>query len=105
MSGHTHRYNQCRGGRFVLDGDRSLSPPPLGPRAFSRRILRALVSQRYMAPTNIAKIFGRGKPQPLVGRLPIDMPRGRSGPQQFYNLQPRPILDRFGVGMIREPEA
>lgn len=29
-SGNTHRYNQCCGGRFDLDGDRSPSPPPLG---------------------------------------------------------------------------
>jgi hypothetical protein len=57
-----HGYHPRRGGRYDANEDRSLSPPPLGPRAFARYILRASFSQWYRAPNNILKYFGESNP-------------------------------------------
>jgi hypothetical protein len=53
-----HQYNWRRRGRFNPDEDQSLSPPPQGPQAFSYRILRAPVLQRYRPPINITRYSG-----------------------------------------------
>lgn len=54
-----HRYNQRCVGHVNPNEDQSLSPPPPpGPQAFDRHILRAPVPRWYRTPTNIAKYSG-----------------------------------------------
>ena len=58
---------RAHGGRFDPNGDRSLSPPPLGPRPFSRHILRALVQQLYRPNANITKYSRESTPKLWLG--------------------------------------
>lgn len=62
MSSNTHLYNQRCVGHFDPNGDRSLSPPPPRPWAFSCCIFQAPLPQWYKAPTNIAKYLGESNP-------------------------------------------
>lgn len=55
-------YHPRRGGRFDVNEDRSPSPPPPGPQAFGRHILRAPFPQRYRAPTNMLKYSRESNP-------------------------------------------
>jgi hypothetical protein len=48
-------YHPRRGGRYDSEEDRSPSPEPPGPRAFSRAIRWAPFSARFRAPTTITK--------------------------------------------------
>jgi hypothetical protein len=53
---------RCRG-RYDSEEDRSPSPEPLGPQAFSRAIRRAPFLTRFRAPTTITKYSGETRPE------------------------------------------
>jgi hypothetical protein len=55
-----HRgYHPRRGGRYDSEEDRSPSPEPPGPQAFSQAIRWAPFPTRFQAPTTIAKYSGK----------------------------------------------
>jgi hypothetical protein len=56
-------YHPRRGGRYDSGEDRSPSPEPPGPQAFSRAIRRALFSTRFRTPTTITKYSGETRPE------------------------------------------
>jgi hypothetical protein len=56
-------YHPRRGGRYDGEEDRSPSPEPPGPQAFSRAILRAPFPTRFWAPTTIAKYSRETRPE------------------------------------------
>jgi hypothetical protein len=59
-----HRgYHPRRGGRYHSGEDRSPSPEPPGPQAFSRAIRRAPFPTRFRAPTTITKYSGETRPE------------------------------------------
>jgi hypothetical protein len=59
-----HRgYHPRRGGRYDSEEDRSPSPEPPGPQAFSRAIRRAPFPARFWAPTTITKYSGETRPE------------------------------------------
>jgi hypothetical protein len=59
-----HRgYHPRRGGRYDSGEDRSPSPEPPGPQAFSRAIRRAPFPYRFRALTTIAKYSGETRPE------------------------------------------
>jgi hypothetical protein len=75
--GNEHRRRDCRahldekvrrgyhprhGGRYDSEEDRSPSPEPPGPQAFSRAIRRAPFPTRFRAPTTITKYSGETRP-------------------------------------------
>jgi hypothetical protein len=56
-------YHPRRGGCYDSEEDRSPSPEPPGPRAFSRAIRRAPFPARFQAPTTITKYSGETRPE------------------------------------------
>jgi hypothetical protein len=56
-------YHPRRGGRYDSGEDRSPSPEPPGPQAFSRAIRRAPFPTRFRAPTTITKYSGETRPE------------------------------------------
>jgi hypothetical protein len=56
-------YHPRRGGRYDSGEDRSPSPEPPGPQAFSRAIRRAPFPTRFRTPTTITKYSGESKPE------------------------------------------
>jgi hypothetical protein len=56
-------YHPRRGGRYDSEEDRSPSPEPPGPRAFSWAIRRAPFPTRFRTPTTITKYSGESKPE------------------------------------------
>jgi hypothetical protein len=56
-------YHPRRGGRYNSGEDRSPSPEPPGPRAFSRAIRRAPFPTRFRTPTTITKYLGESNPE------------------------------------------
>jgi hypothetical protein len=56
-------YHPRRGGRYDSGEDRSPSPEPPGPRAFSWAIRRAPFPTRFRTPTTITKYSGESKPE------------------------------------------
>jgi hypothetical protein len=59
-----HRgYHPRRGGRYNSGEDRSPSPEPPGPQAFSRAIRQAPFPTRFRAPTTITKYSGETRPE------------------------------------------
>jgi hypothetical protein len=59
-----HRgYHPRRGGRYDSREDRSPSPEPPGPQAFSWAIRRASFPTRFRAPTTITKYSGETRPK------------------------------------------
>jgi hypothetical protein len=59
-----HRgYHPRRGGRYDSGEDRSPSPEPPGPQAFSRAIRRAPFPTRFRTPTTITKYSGETRPK------------------------------------------
>jgi hypothetical protein len=56
-------YHPRRGGRYDSREDRSPSPEPPGPQAFSRAIRRAPFLPRFRAPTTITKYSGETRPE------------------------------------------
>jgi hypothetical protein len=56
-------YHPRRGGHYDSREDRSPSPKPPGPQAFSRAIRRALFPTRFRTPTTIAKYSGETRPE------------------------------------------
>jgi hypothetical protein len=64
LEDRVHRgYHPRRGGRYDSEEDRSPSPEPPGPRAFSRAIRRASFLARFRAPTTITKYSGETRPE------------------------------------------
>jgi hypothetical protein len=56
-------YHPRRGGRYDSGEDRSPSPEPPGPQAFSRAIRRAPFPTRFRTPTTITKYSGETRPK------------------------------------------
>jgi hypothetical protein len=56
-------YHPRRGGRYDSGEDRSPSPEPPGPQAFSRAIRRAPFPTRFRTSTTITKYSGESKPE------------------------------------------
>jgi hypothetical protein len=56
-------YHPRRGGRYDSEEDRSPSPEPPGPRAFSWAIQRAPFPARFRAPTTITEYSGETRPE------------------------------------------
>jgi hypothetical protein len=56
-------YHPRRGGRYDSGEDRSPSPKPPGPQAFSRAIRRAPFPTRFRTPTTITKYSGETRPK------------------------------------------
>jgi hypothetical protein len=56
-------YHPRRGGRYDSGEDRSPSPEPPGPQAFSRAIRRASFPTRFRPPTTITKYLGETRPE------------------------------------------
>jgi hypothetical protein len=56
-------YHPRRGGRYDSEEDRSPSPEPPGPQAFSWAIRRAPFLARFQAPTTITKYPGETRPE------------------------------------------
>jgi hypothetical protein len=56
-------YHPRRGGRYDSGDDRSPSPEPPGPQAFSRAIRRAPFPTRFRALTTITKYSGETRPE------------------------------------------
>jgi hypothetical protein len=56
-------YHPRRGGCYDSEEDRSPSPEPPGPQAFSRAIRRAPFPARFRAPTTITKYSGETRPE------------------------------------------
>jgi hypothetical protein len=56
-------YHPRRGGRYDSGEDRSPSPEPPSPRAFSRAIRRAPFPTRFRTPTTITKYSGESEPE------------------------------------------
>jgi hypothetical protein len=56
-------YHPRRGGRYNSGEDRSPSPEPPGPQAFSRDIRRAPFPTRFRTPTTITKYSGETRPE------------------------------------------
>ncbi|RLN08232.1 hypothetical protein C2845_PM11G00090 [Panicum miliaceum] len=55
-------YHVHRGDRYDSEEDRSPSPDPAGPQAFSASILSAPFPPRFRQPTNVAKYSGETNP-------------------------------------------
>jgi hypothetical protein len=72
-------YHPRRGGRYDSEEDRSPSPEPPGPQAFSRAIRRAPFPTRFRAPTTITKYSGGNKAGVVACGLPAGMPARRNG--------------------------
>jgi hypothetical protein len=56
-------YHPRHGGRYDSGEDRSPSPEPPGPQAFSRAILRASFPPRFRDPTTITNYSGETRPE------------------------------------------
>jgi hypothetical protein len=56
-------YHPRRGGRYDSGEDRSPSPEPPSPQAFSRAIRRAPFPTRFRTPTTITKYSGETRPE------------------------------------------
>jgi hypothetical protein len=56
-------YHPRPGGRYDSGEDRSPSPEPPGPQAFSRAIRRVSFPTRFRAPTTITKYSGETRPE------------------------------------------
>jgi hypothetical protein len=56
-------YHPRRGGRYDSGEDRSPSPEPPGPQAFSQAIRRALFPTQFRTPTTITKYSGETRPE------------------------------------------
>jgi hypothetical protein len=56
-------YRPRRGGRYDSGEDRSPSPEPPGPQAFSRAIRRTSFPTQFRTPTTITKYSGESKPE------------------------------------------
>jgi hypothetical protein len=56
-------YHPRHGGRYDSGEDRSPSPEPPGPQAFSRAIRRAPFPTRFRTPTTITKYSGETRPE------------------------------------------
>jgi hypothetical protein len=67
-------YHPRRGGRYDSGEDRSPSPKPPGPRAFSRAIRRAPFPTRFQTPTTITKYSGGFKIGTVARGLPAGLP-------------------------------
>jgi hypothetical protein len=60
-------YHPRRGGRYDSEEDRSPSPEPPGPQAFSRAIRWAPFPTQFRVPTTITKYSGETRPACQLG--------------------------------------
>jgi hypothetical protein len=75
-----HRgYHPRRGGRYDSGEDRSPSPEPPGPQAFSRAIRRAPFPTQFRTPTTITKYSGGDKAGTVARGLPASLRAGWNG--------------------------
>jgi hypothetical protein len=75
-----HRgYHPRRGGRYNSGEDRSPSPEPPGPQAFSRAIRRARVPDPVLNPDYYHKVLGGDETGTVVRGLPAGLPAGWNG--------------------------
>jgi hypothetical protein len=72
-------YHPRRGGRYDSGEDRSPSPEPPGPQAFSRAIRRAPFPTQFRPPTTITKYSGGDETGTVARRLPAGLPTGWNG--------------------------
>jgi hypothetical protein len=70
-------YHPRRGGRYDSEEDRSPSPEPSGPQAFSQAIQRAPFPTWFRAPTTIT--LGGNKAGVVACGLPAGLPAGWNG--------------------------
>jgi hypothetical protein len=68
-----------RGGRYDSGEDRSPSPEPPGPQAFSRAIRQAPFSTRFRTLTTITKYLGGDEAGTVARGLPVGLPAGWNG--------------------------
>jgi hypothetical protein len=73
--GYHPRHGVC----YDSGEDRSPSPEPLGPQAFSRAIRRAPFPTRFRTPTTITKYSGETRPETVTRGLPAGLPAGWNG--------------------------
>jgi hypothetical protein len=69
-------YHPRRGGRYDSREDRSPSPEPPGPQAFSRAIRRAPSPTRFRPPTTITKYSGGDETGTVARGLPSGLSTG-----------------------------
>jgi hypothetical protein len=72
-------YHPRRGRCYDSEEDRSPSPEPPGPQAFSRAIRQAPFPTRFRAPTTITKYSGGNKAGTVTRGLPAGLPVGWNG--------------------------
>jgi hypothetical protein len=72
-------YHPRRGERYDTGEDRSPSPEPPGPQAFSRAIRRPLFPTRFRAPTTITKYSGETSPELWLADYRAGLPAGWNG--------------------------
>jgi hypothetical protein len=72
-------YHPRRGGRYDSGEDRSPSPEPPGPQAFSRAIRRVPFPTRFRTPTTITKVLGGDETGTVAHGLPAGLPAGWNG--------------------------
>jgi hypothetical protein len=65
-------YHPRRGGRYDSGEDRSPSPEPPGPQAFSRAIRRAPFPTRFRTPTTITKYSGETRSELWLADYRLD---------------------------------
>jgi hypothetical protein len=69
-------YHPRRGGRYDSGEDRSPSPEPPDPQAFSQAIRQAPFPTRFRTPTTITKVLGGDKAGTVPHGLPAGLPTG-----------------------------
>jgi hypothetical protein len=72
-------YHPRRGGRYDSREDRSPSPEPPGPQAFSRAIRRARVPDPVPNPDYYHKVLGGDETETVARGLPAGLPTGWNG--------------------------
>jgi hypothetical protein len=72
-------YHPRRGGRYDNGEDRSPSPEPPGPQAFSRAIRRARVPDPVPTPDYYHKVLGGDETGTVARGLPSGLPTGWNG--------------------------
>jgi hypothetical protein len=72
-------YHPRHGGHYDSEEDRSPSPEPPGPQAFSRAIRWAPFPTRFRAPTTITKYSGGNKAGTVACGLPVGLPARWNG--------------------------
>jgi hypothetical protein len=83
-----------RGGRYDSGEDRSPSPEPPGPQAFSRAIRRASFLTRFRTPTTITKYSGETRPELWLEDYRLACQLGGTDDDNCRRFDPGGSLDR-----------